>query len=552
MANRTSRIILAKGIKIDREYKNILDYSESDMLTLLRSQTHFVNELTNCSFIRKTSTICVDISYEQAIQSNYIAFQNPDYSNKWFFAWIDEIKYIGENNIEISYTIDVWSTWSGNLTKKACWVEREHVTDDTIGKHTIEEGLACNNFKALNVTIDPLYLQDPYIVVMTTYDIDTETNMGGASIWNGAVTGAKANIFRYEIAQRDYAVYDLEKYILFLNQKDKLDAVQSIYIVPASVLGLEPSEGGQLLDTHTVTKTQGAETITIHYYTLDGMSFNPATFTTHVRNLYSDLSYTPHNNKCLCYPYHYLFITNNSGNANIYKGEFFSDRTDIQFSNQMVMSPGVSGRIAPLNYKGSSYNYDEGVVLGKYPTCGWANDQYVNWLTQNAVNEPVKIFNNVLGAVSGVASGVKTYQEGGTKLDMLQPIGTVVNNIASIIGDFYSAKLLPSTSAGSNVGDVSFCTYSLRFDYYNMILNDEELKIIDNYFTRFGYKVNTLKIPEFSSRTYWNFIKIAEGENIGYGVIPSKSMDTINRIFRAGVSVWHNHANVGDFSLANW
>ena len=96
MANRTSRIILAKGIKIDRAYKNILSYSESDMLTLLRSNSHFVNELSNCSFIRKTSTIMVDITYEQAIQSNYIAFQNPDYSNKWFFAWIDEIKYILE------------------------------------------------------------------------------------------------------------------------------------------------------------------------------------------------------------------------------------------------------------------------------------------------------------------------------------------------------------------------------------------------------------------------------------------------------------------------
>lgn len=549
---RNSRIILAKGIKLDREYKNVLDYSQNDMLTLLRSNDHLVRELTDCSFIRQHQSIKVDITYTQAITSNYIAFENPDYNSKWFFAWIDEVKWLGEKCVEITYTVDVWSTWSGNLTKKACWVEREHVANDTVGLHTIDEGLACNNFKALNVTIDPMYLQDPYIVVMSTYDIETDENMGGASIWNGAVTGAEAYIFRFKISQSDRCVQDFENFLLATNIKSKLDAIQTIYIVPYAVIGPEPTEGTSVLDPHSATLTQGATPVTVKYYKLDSMTFNPATFTTTVSNLYSDLSYTPHNNKCLCYPYHYLFITNNNGNANIYKGEFFSNRNSIQFSNQCVMTPGGSCRIAPLNYKGSSYNYDEGVVLGKFPTCGWSNDQYVNWLTQNAVNEPTKIFNNILGILGGVTQGIQNYQEGASASSFLGPVGSIVNNVASIIGDFYSAKLLPSTSAGSNVGDVAFCTYSLRFDYYNMILNDEELRIIDNYFTRFGYKVNTLKIPEFNTRTYWNFVKIADGENIGYGEIPSKAMDTINRFFRNGVSVWHSHANLGNFSLANW
>ena len=549
---RNSRIILAKGIKLDREYKNILDYSQNDLLALLRSNDHLVTELTNCSFIRQHQSIKVDITYTQAITSNYIAFENPDYNSKWFFAWIDDVKWLGEKCVEITYTVDDWSTWSGNLTKKACWVEREHVSDDTIGLHTIDEGLACNNFKVLNVTIDPFYLNDPYIVVMSTYDLETDENMGGASIWNGNVTGAEAYIFRYKISQTDRCVQDFENFLLATNLKSKLDSIQTIYIVPYAVFGPEPTEGTSVLDPHTATLQSGATPIVIKYYKLDGMTFNPTTFETTVSNLYSDLSYTPHNNKCLCYPYHYLFVTNNNGNANIYKGEFFSNRNSIKFTNQLALSPGGSGRIAPLNYKGSSYNYDEGVVLGKFPTCGWSNDQYVNWLTQNAVNEPTKIFNNILGIIGGVAQGVSNYQQGAPATSYLGPIGSVVNNISSIIGDFYSAKLLPSTSAGSNVGDVAFCTYSLRFDYYNMILNDEELRIIDNYFTRFGYKVNSLKIPEFNSRTYWNFVKIADGENIGYGEIPSKAMDTINRFFRNGVSIWHSHANLGNFSLANW
>lgn len=179
---------------------------------------------------------------------------------------------------------------------------------------------------------------------------------------------------------------------------------------------------------------------------------------------------------------------------------------------------------------------------------GWSNDQYINWLTQNAINEPTKILNNLLGMQSSYnsASGKKA-----TNMNIASGGVGVVSNVASIIGDFYSASLLPSTSAGSNVGDVGFSTYSLRFDFYNMILRDEELKIIDDYFSRFGYKVNSLKIPEFNSRTYWNYIKIVDGENIGYGEIPSKSLDTINKICINGVTIWHNHANIGDYSLNN-
>lgn len=133
---------------------------------------------------------------------------------------------------------------------------------------------------------------------------------------------------------------------------------------------LSLGEGGTILQPHSATETiLPGSTITTNYYKLDAFTFNPASFVTSVTNFYSDLSYTPHNNKCLCFPYHYLYVTNNNGNANIYKGELFSNRNDIEFSNQLAMTPGVSGRIAPLNYKGSSYNYDESVPLGKFPNC---------------------------------------------------------------------------------------------------------------------------------------------------------------------------------------
>ena len=338
MANRNSQIIMCKNIKLDRDYKNVLNYTETQMLSLCRANQ--VASASNYSFIRERGTIKTHFPYAQCLQSNYIAFQNPDYSNKWFFAWIDSVEYKSDGCSELSFTIDEWSTWYEKLVKKPCWVEREHVADDTIGLHTLDESLACNNYQVRNVTIDSLYLQDPYIVVMSTYDLETEKNMSGAYIWNGVVAGAQAYIFRFKISQEPRCIMDFERFLMMLNTKDKLQAVQGIYVVPSAVLGLEPTEvQSSVLQPHTATITEPTGQMTTQYYKLDGFTFNPKTFTTEIHNLYQDLSYQPKNNKCLCYPYHYLFVTNNCGNGNIYKGELFSDRNNIEFSNQLVMSP---------------------------------------------------------------------------------------------------------------------------------------------------------------------------------------------------------------------
>ena len=41
MADRTGRVILSKGIKLDRQYKNIVDYTESQMVTLCTNNNYF-------------------------------------------------------------------------------------------------------------------------------------------------------------------------------------------------------------------------------------------------------------------------------------------------------------------------------------------------------------------------------------------------------------------------------------------------------------------------------------------------------------------------------
>ena len=101
---RNGKIILAKNIKLDKEYQNVLTYSETDMLELVMDNS--VASATDYSFIRETGRIRTGFSYSTCLSANYMAFQNPDYNGKWFFAFIDKVNYISNGTSEIEYTVD--------------------------------------------------------------------------------------------------------------------------------------------------------------------------------------------------------------------------------------------------------------------------------------------------------------------------------------------------------------------------------------------------------------------------------------------------------------
>lgn len=195
----TSKIILCKDIKMDREYNNVIDYTEEQMVQLC--QANKIAENMGYSYIRHQNTIQTNFSINQCLKANYIAFQNPDYSNKWFFAFIDDVKFIGENNTEIIYTIDAWSTFFKSLTLKQCMVIREHINiaEDVEGANTVPENLDLGNEYKVNAHLrDGFNRERPdgegrpvyYIVVASTKDLNTLQNVGGA-IYNGIPTGVK-------------------------------------------------------------------------------------------------------------------------------------------------------------------------------------------------------------------------------------------------------------------------------------------------------------------------------------------------------------------------
>ena len=161
-----SECILAKNVKIDK--KNVTRNDASAMLTLLRSNNHLMAEKNDMMFI-KEGVIDINVDYGTCMQCNYLAFQNPRYANKWFFGWIRKCEYLNDGTTEIEYEVDSWTTWYERFETKTCFVEREHVNDDTIGLHTIDENLDVGEIICDNIFRSEDMSTYGYIGIFTNY-----------------------------------------------------------------------------------------------------------------------------------------------------------------------------------------------------------------------------------------------------------------------------------------------------------------------------------------------------------------------------------------------
>ena len=516
---RNSKVIIAKNIKLDKSYKDVLTYTETQMVNLIT--TNAVNSSSNCSFIRimQDNVIETPFTYEDCIKANYMAIQNPAYANKWFFAFIDKVEYVSDKNTKIYFTIDEFHTWYDYWQVSSCFVIREHVADDTIGANTVPENLELGEYIITNKTSESYNNALRCIVSSTISPGELAQLFGGK--YNGIPTGPA--YYKYAMDKINGEVNTVESFLNALESAGKVDAVSSIFLAPSWLTG-----------TSTNIPIQNSNTVASEEFTSPRITALD--------------TYVPKNKKLLTFPFCYINLSNNQGSSAILHQELWEDSAISGYMTTImygVLCPGCSIRAIPKNYKGVQLPYDEGINLGKFPQVSWATDQYTNWLTQNGVNIATGIARGAVATGVGVSTGNVAAVAGGAI------------SIVDSVNEVYKHSLVPPQAEGNlNCGDVTCASGNNCFTIYNMTIKREYARICDDYLTKFGYKINRIKQPAFNSRQYFNFVQIGAEENIGYSTltnksVPASSMEIINNIFRKGVTMWHNHANLGDYSLNN-
>jgi len=107
----------------------------------------------------------------------------------------------------------------------------------------------------------------------------------------------------------------------------------------------------------------------------------------------------------------------------------------------------------------------------------------------------------------------------------------------------------PQAQGNLNSGDINYSMQETTFTCYQMSIKQEFAQIIDKYFDMFGYKVNTIKAPNITGRTNWNYVKTIECNF--EGDIPQQFLQIIKRIFNNGITLWHNPTTMFDYTQSN-
>lgn len=532
MAKNITRVYLL-DVPLENDYKNTLYFaSASAQQTYFQSKV--VKSYTDFSYQRKDNIIRIPEEYDDIYNVNYVMYQNTAYSNKWFYAFIKELKYVNDGMTEAVIETDVIQTWLFDYNLKASFIEREHVSDDTVGLNTYPENLETGDY-IINEMVNFSWFNEYYIVMGVATILSDIQGASENTLYNGIYSGLKYLVFKdatncSNMIKYYSAGYQEQIYCIFMIPK-KLSSNTTWYNIPFTI------SGSQVYIEYGIEPNSSLPKEMDNYDILINTTLN---------------EYTPRNNKLKCYPYNYLYITNNNGTDAVYNYEDFDGIPNFIIDG--VITPGCSIKLYPTNYKkyknatfpNIEFNY--GITAGKYPTCSWTSDAYTNWLTQNGVNNAVSLGTNALKVIGGagammMTAGAGTLIGGGL-------IASGLSGITNSLVNIHEHSFTPGQSNGNiNSGDVNTSSNMNYFTGFKMSIKQEYAKIIDGFFDMFGYKVNAVKVPNTNHRARWWYTKTIDASIDGN--IPDIDIQKIKDCYNSGIRFWRNATEIENYSLAN-
>lgn len=519
-------------------------------------------ELTGATYQRKEGVVRYpteppNLTYEDLLEYNYCMYQNTNYDSKWFYAYIEDIVYKNDGMCEIKLKSDPFMTWQNDITYKKSFIERQHVADDTIGANLIPENVEtgefiCNSYEGAGI-------DTAHCVIMTSWNPIAHGSAEAG--WEGDNAGSFLNgIYQgcdfFVVGPVDEAG-TISYFMKLMATQSKLDSVIGLFMLPDELINYSSSQSdytwlfhpsGSVTQQYPVRRLEASQV----------GSSSKVMVTKNIGKNYTTIDgYTPKNKKLFTSQFNYLMVSNNSGANFTYNYEDFSTN-NCEFRVDGAVAPGGSIKCFPRNYRGITNGVEYGLNSGKYPICSFTGDMYINWLTQNSVNFSVGNFDFNLkpGDTSALAGGLSIL--GGLGLlatggGSLAGVGTILSGgmqIANSMGEIQRHEKTPPMFRGNvNASDITYAQKWLDFTFYKMSIKSYYARLIDDYFTMYGYKVNSLEVIKPHKRTYFDYIKTI-GCNI-IGNIPQKDMEEIRRLFDNGITIWHDPSKFLDYSVTN-
>ena len=532
----STKVILLKDCPLDQSYENTIYFETvTDQTNYFKSLKH--REYSQYTYQRATrGVIKVQSPVADLYSCNYMMFQNELFSKKWFYAFITNVEYISNDVTRVEYAIDYMQTYFFDYELKECFVEREHSATDNIGDNTIPENLETGTYITTNQN-NYSVCQRPLLVVLSAEQVNDENNQPifaepqtvlGYPLtcyWVGCGSLTAPTSLQQQI--------DVLKRVLdVVGKAGKIDAIIGTFVYDVSL--------GAGTSTQVIGYTGASRTLPI----------------------------APKNNKLYTYPYCCNVLVADGQSVEL-RYELFNNHTPT-FAIRSTFGANYKALCNPTNYEGMQTDLLHSVSIGNMPVLPFIRDYFQNWWAQNGASTIYGTIPAVGKILSGgvdlmragsnwkVGAGVTSHtvaQQYLGKADQQTEsgwgkIGEGVYEIGATLVKVYEQSIIPDSLVGTvNASDVTYFSGLKGFYNYCRTIRPEYIKIIDEYFDRFGYATHVNKIPNRNVRPHWTYTK-TRGCNI-VGGAPASALSVISSIYNKGITFWRNGNEIGNYELDN-
>jgi hypothetical protein len=576
------------GVPFSNDYKHTRWFdtqSEQTTYFLNKPTVHVMGE-ANFQRIEGSHIIAVNKSIDELWGTNYVMFRNTHYNSKWFYAFVTNLEYRQRNTTYVHFQIDVFQTWKFDMDFKPSYVSREHRplwnADGTPVVNTIPEGLnygtEYDNVYTENVRAISSY---KWLVIVTKTPIhDGVTANQVLSTVKGAPQPLSYYLIPFQNNNDVPVVYwgstgdavvsaPTDFLDTIYKTTDAVNNIVSLFITDYIGCGEDYEIDGNgnnsirlnLPDSAIEMANLSDPDIAIALYIKNVEAFQKKELIIGDKYEHYD---SVKESKLLMHPYCVTVLDDFRGNRTEYKTEYINN------TNLVVSVKGSLGLSNKTSWGIKDYNNDvtsfaselnnESALMDNNPNdVPIMTDNLAAFLqgNRNSIQNQKQsiLWNGTMNAIGSGVSGVgaaltrNPLGVASAGVDMVQGAGNTQLQLEGINAKQQDIGNIPPqiSKMGSN------SSYDFGNGYNGVFLIKKQIKPeyrkkLEDYFNMFGYKTNEIKIPNFHTRRYWNYVKTESCVILGN--FNNEDLQDLKRVFDNGITFWHTD-DVGNYTLNN-
>ena len=556
------------------------NYFQSKSAIHTIAQANFQRDQNGRTFVKVNKAI------EGLRSANYLMFQNEEYNDKWFYAFVTRLEYINAKVTNVHFQLDVFQTWRFEVQFKPSFIVREHCplwnSDGSPVINTIDEGLAYGTEYENIATVQ--YVPNggyKWLVI-----VSKEPLHGDNSDVTPTIIGTPQPLSYYLVPFKDD---DMTPSVLlpggegdpitpptqimkqlYKNEK-AVNNIVSLYVtdytgIPTTYKAGSDNGPDVLTFPNNGNKLKSVVIPDTSIYLLyvekvvDFKPINTEIFSDKYSNFKRDGE-----SKLLMYPYVQIVMDDFKGNRVVYKPEYVAGKNfDVNVKGSLGTSNKVSYNVPDYNHsstdgqRGLTSN-ESALINNNASDLPIINDYLAAYLqgNRNAIENQKNsiVWNGIFGALGSISGGAQSVQQGSlggvlsNGMGLVQGGGNVALQLQGIEAKQADIANIPPqiVKMGSNTS----------YDYgngYNGVfvmkkqIKPEYRKILSDFFNMYGYKVNQVKTPNFHTRRYWNYVQTAG--LVVTGNLNNEDLNEFKSVFDNGITLWHTD-DIGNYSLNN-